>query len=218
MILYDPRRRSGLTEFGIDIPLLDSRAVKTFSHLATHPVLGRSIARWHISHTEAFITRADLMRVHSADYVERLYSDGLETEILKTYELVDDQGRYHRYRPEKAERPLGALFERALATAAGTYQCCRLALDSEFCYYFGGGTHHARYDTGSGFCLINDIVIALRRLQAERRIRNAWVIDVDAHKGDGTAALTRDDPSPPHPEHSCGTWVALGRPTVRRAG
>ena len=53
--------------------------------------------------------------------------------------------------------------------------------------------HHAQYDYGNGFCLLNDIVVGLRKLQHEKVIRRAWVIDVDAHKGDGTAALTRGD-------------------------
>jgi acetoin utilization deacetylase AcuC-like enzyme len=55
--------------------------------------------------------------------------------------------------------------------------------------------HHAHLDQGKGFCLLNDIVIALRKLQHAGEIETAWVIDVDAHKGDGTAALTQTDPS-----------------------
>jgi acetoin utilization deacetylase AcuC-like enzyme len=55
--------------------------------------------------------------------------------------------------------------------------------------------HHAQKDHGNGFCLLNDIVIALRKLQAEDVIKRAWVIDVDAHKGDGSAALTAGDDS-----------------------
>jgi acetoin utilization deacetylase AcuC-like enzyme len=82
-----------------------------------------------------------------------------------------------------------------LTKAAGTYQACLAALDEGFCFYFAGGMHHAQYDRGGGFCLVNDIVIAVRRLQAEGHIRQAWVIDLDAHKGDGTAALTADDDS-----------------------
>lgn len=53
--------------------------------------------------------------------------------------------------------------------------------------------HHAQADYGNGFCPLNDMVIAVRKLQAEGHIRTAWIIDVDAHKGDGTAALTRGD-------------------------
>jgi len=55
--------------------------------------------------------------------------------------------------------------------------------------------HHAQKDYGNGFCLLNDIVIAIRKLQTEKVIKQAWVIDVDAHKGDGTAALTAGDDS-----------------------
>jgi acetoin utilization deacetylase AcuC-like enzyme len=55
--------------------------------------------------------------------------------------------------------------------------------------------HHAKRDTGAGFCLVNDIVIALRKLQSEKLIQTAWVIDLDAHKGDGTAVLTAADSS-----------------------
>jgi acetoin utilization deacetylase AcuC-like enzyme len=55
--------------------------------------------------------------------------------------------------------------------------------------------HHAQKEHGAGFCMVNDLVIALRRLQSEGRIRTAWVIDVDAHKGDGTAAITAEDDS-----------------------
>jgi acetoin utilization deacetylase AcuC-like enzyme len=55
--------------------------------------------------------------------------------------------------------------------------------------------HHAQRDGGAGFCLVNDLAIALRRLQFEQRIRSAWVIDLDAHKGDGTAAITAGDSS-----------------------
>jgi acetoin utilization deacetylase AcuC-like enzyme len=70
-----------------------------------------------------------------------------------------------------------------------------VALEKKFCFVFGGGMHHAKKDYGAGFCLVNDIVIALRKLQAENLIRTAWVIDLDAHKGDGTAVLTQEDSS-----------------------
>jgi acetoin utilization deacetylase AcuC-like enzyme len=195
MIIYDPSRRVGLAEFGIEIPVLDARAVNTLAHLKSHPELGKRIDQWHIARITETIGREDLLRVHSPEYVARLYSDGLEAEIVRTYELLDAEGNFYRYNPQRAELPLSALFERTLATAAGTYHCCRTALERGFCYFFGGGTHHARRDTGSGFCLVNDIVIALRRLQAEQAIGSAWVIDVDAHKGDGTAALTEGDAS-----------------------
>lgn len=195
MILYDPEHKAGFQDFGIEIPIDDSKTVKTFQQLTAHPRLGACIDRWHLGHVDEIITREDLSRVHAPDYVQRLFSDQLETEIIKTYELVDAQGHYHRYNPRHAVQPLSILFTRILLRVAGTLQCCRTALDTGFCFYFGGGMHHAQRGYGNGFCLVNDIVIALRRLQFEKWIRSAWVIDVDAHKGDGTAALTCGDQS-----------------------
>jgi acetoin utilization deacetylase AcuC-like enzyme len=76
---------------------------------------------------------------------------------------------------------------------ASTIACCRLALEKKFCFALAGGMHHGQKDFGKGFCMLNDIVIAIRKLQAENQVETVWVIDVDAHKGDGTAALTRGD-------------------------
>ena len=195
MIIYDKNLKEGLAEFGIEIPVHHSRAATTFEKLSNHKLLGPKINQWHIPKVKEVITPKDLMRVHSKGYVSRLYSAKLEDEIIRTFELIDDKGRYYRYRPDKATLPLSQLFDRLLFKAAGTVQCCRVALEKGFCYNFGGGMHHAQRDYGAGFCLINDIVVALRKLQAENLIRSAWVIDLDAHKGDGTAVLTADDRS-----------------------
>jgi len=195
MILYDPRQAQSLFEFGIEIPVMDSRASETFARLSSHPRLGPRIAAWHIDTIQRQVTREDLLRVHSADYVGRLFSDGLEAELIRTYELIDANGNYHRFNPAVAKLPLTNLLDRVLARVAGTLQCGRVGLESGFCFYFGGGMHHAQRDYGEGFCLVNDLVIALRRLQFEKRIFSAWVIDVDAHKGDGTAAITAGDDS-----------------------
>jgi acetoin utilization deacetylase AcuC-like enzyme len=196
MILYDPTIPVSLVEFGILIPIQDSRAVKTYENLKNHPKLGPNLKRWHIDRIEETITREDLLRVHTPAYVEQLYGPQLETAIISTYELIDPEGNYYRYDPGRAVRPLTALMARILKKAAGTVQCARIALTRGFCYYFSGGMHHAHADHGSGFCLINDIVIAARILQAETSARRVWIIDTDAHKGDGTAAISAEDPTP----------------------
>ena len=193
MILYEENLNEGLLEFGIEIPVLASRAAKTFEFLKSHQSLGPRIDQWHIPKIEEQISREDLLRVHSKEYVEKLNSTGLEQEIIRTFELIDDQGNYYRYNPANATLPLTRMFDRTLVTVASTVQCCRVALDKKFCFGFRGGMHHGQKDYGNGFCMLNDIVIAIRKLQAEQHIRTAWVIDTDAHKGDGTAALTRGD-------------------------
>jgi len=195
MILYDENLNEGLLEFGIEIPVLASRAVKTFEFLKSHKILGQKIRQWHIPKIDEQISKEDLLRVHSNEYVEKLYSTGLEQEIIRTFELIDDQGHYYRYNPDNATLPLTRLFDRTVTTVASTAQCCRVALEKKFCFAFRGGMHHAQHEYGNGFCMLNDIVIAIRKLQAENLVRTAWVIDVDAHKGDGTAALTHGDDS-----------------------
>ena len=195
MIIYDKNLKEGLSEFGIEIPIHHSRAARTFEKLKDHEILGPKIDQWLVSRISETVTREDLLRVHSDEYVARLYSDKLEDEIIRTFELIDEKGHYYRYNPHNATLPLTQLFERLLFKVAGTVQCCRLALKKEFCFAFGGGMHHAKRDYGAGFCMVNDIVVALRKLQAENLIRTAWVIDLDAHKGDGTAVLTREDSS-----------------------
>jgi acetoin utilization deacetylase AcuC-like enzyme len=195
MVIYDKNMKEGLAEFGIEIPLPRSRAATTFAKLQSHPILAPRIDQWHINRINETITRNDLLRVHSTEYIARLYSDQLEEEMIRTFELIDENGRYYRYNPDKATLPLSGLFDRLLSKVAGTVQCCREALEKNFCFAFGGGMHHAKRDYGDGFCLVNDIVIALRKLQSETAIRTAWVIDLDAHKGDGTAVLTEEDSS-----------------------
>lgn len=196
MILYDPSIPVSLSEFGILIPIRDSRATRTFDALSRHPDIGPDQERWYVSSIDEVLTREDLARVHTARYLNRLYSPRtVADEIVATYELVDARGNYYRYAPQQALRPLSELFERIVHRAAGTVLCGRIALSQGFCFYFSGGMHHAHADFGSGFCLINDIAIAARKLQAEQRVGTVWIVDVDAHKGDGTASITAGDES-----------------------
>jgi acetoin utilization deacetylase AcuC-like enzyme len=193
MILYDPDIPVSLTDFGILIPVRDSRATKTFGALCRHPDIGPHRSYWHQPIIEEKLSREDLARVHTPHYLDRLYSQTLADEIISTYELVDPQGNCNRYAPQQAVRPLTELFERIVHKAAGSVQCSRIALDHGFCFYFSGGMHHAHADRGGGFCLINDVVIAARKLLAQHLVQTIWIIDVDAHKGDGTASLTAGD-------------------------
>jgi acetoin utilization deacetylase AcuC-like enzyme len=153
---------------------------------------------------EQAIGRSDLERVHSRSFVASLYEaegaggppkglSSLAKALLETYELYDEAGKLHRYEPDRAVKPLTELFGVILAQTAGTYLACRLALAEGpgFCYYLGGGMHHARYDRGSGFCLFNDVAIAAFKVLAETPVECVWIIDLDAHKGDGTAELVR---------------------------
>ena len=194
MILYDPRAHLHLLEYGIMIPVHDSRVYRTLQALGATD-LARPPACLETTITET-ISRSDVERVHAPTYTRRFFGEDAELEALALagFELVNPDGSYHRYDPAQARRPISDLRNPILMGCAGTWQTCLRALDRGFAYFLGGGNHHAHADHGWGFCLLNEIVIAARKLLAEGKAGRIWIIDIDAHKGDGTAALCRDDP------------------------
>ncbi|MBY0503129.1 MAG: histone deacetylase [Bryobacteraceae bacterium] len=86
------------------------------------------------------------------------------------------------------------LVERTCASVGGTLAAARNALERGWSGTLAGGTHHAFFAEGSGYCIFNDIVIAIRTLRAEGLITRAAVVDLDVHQGDGTALLLSGDP------------------------
>jgi len=199
MILYDPNAIVQYRNYGIMLPIVPDRGKQVLEFIgAVCPVLDFAGAKALLKEElpDLILNRQDLERVHSKTYTAELYSEKLKAHLLAAFELIDDKGQPNRYEPDKAARPLTDMFETILAQAGGTYLASALALthppvltNSHFCCYMGGGTHHARYDAGSGFCLINDIAISAFKILAEKPVRNIWIIDLDAHKGDGTAEL-----------------------------
>jgi acetoin utilization deacetylase AcuC-like enzyme len=86
-----------------------------------------------------------------------------------------------------------ALVRRSRRATMGTLMAARAALEDGIAGNLAGGTHHACRDHGEGYCVINDVVVAIRALRAEGRIRRAAVIDLDVHHGNGTAELLAGD-------------------------
>ncbi len=86
------------------------------------------------------------------------------------------------------------LVDRTLASAGSTLAGARWALTHGIAGGLAGGTHHAFRAEGAGFCVFNDIAIAIRALQKDAAIRRAAVVDLDVHQGDGTAAIFEGDP------------------------
>lgn len=122
---------------------------------------------------------ADVLRVHTAEYVRKLKAGSLSS--LEKMRL---------------EIPAGPETVRAFWLAAGgTILAAHNAVRDGFAANLSGGFHHAYAGHGEGFCMIHDVAIAIRSLQATCAIHNAMVVDTDVHHGNGTAAIFADDES-----------------------
>ena len=122
--------------------------------------------------------REAMTRVHDAGYVDAVQENGLTPLELRRLGFP--------WRPE--------LPERSLRTVQGTIEATRDALVTGTGLNLAGGTHHAFPGHGEGFCVFNDVAIAIRALQAEGRITRAAIVDLDVHQGNGTARIFADDP------------------------
>jgi len=88
-----------------------------------------------------------------------------------------------------------ALVRRTLASVGGTLAAASQAMDTGFGGNLAGGTHHAYRAEGSGFCVFNDLAVAILALRRDRDVRRAAVLDLDVHQGDGTASIFEHDPA-----------------------
>jgi acetoin utilization deacetylase AcuC-like enzyme len=146
--------------------------------ISKYPLLARQLL------AEGVLVEADVLEPEAID---------LETlELVHTYEYLD---KLQSARLSPAEqRRLGlpwseALWQRSRLASAGTLLAARAALSDGLAGNLAGGTHHAFADHGEGFCVLNDVAIAVSKLRAEGTIERAAVIDLDVHQGNGTAAI-----------------------------
>jgi acetoin utilization deacetylase AcuC-like enzyme len=120
---------------------------------------------------------ADILRVHSQDYVYKLKNGSLSAAEILRMEI-----------PYSKE-----LVEACWLAAGGSILAGQRALADGWSASIGGGFHHAYADHGEGFCVIHDVAVAIRRLQFDRAIKTAMVVDTDVHQGNGTASIFGGD-------------------------
>ena len=88
-----------------------------------------------------------------------------------------------------------AMVTRARAAVYGTVMAAHAAFEHGIAGNLAGGTHHAFFDRGEAYCLFNDFAISIALLRAQGRARRPFVLDLDVHQGNGTAAMFALDPS-----------------------
>ena len=124
------------------------------------------------------VSHADLLRVHKAEYIEKIDNLSLSKE---------------------EERKLGfpmvpSVKRRSYMATGGTVLAARLALQYQLACNTAGGSHHAFADSGNGYCVFNDVEVASHILLAQKLVQLILIYDLDVHQGDGTAEIFKNHP------------------------
>ena len=123
----------------------------------------------------------NLLRVHTADYLQSLQESEALTRILGV-----------EVPPHEAE----ATIDLQRLMVGGTIQATRLALRTGgVAVHLGGGFHHALPHAGMGFCVFNDVAVTIQRLRSRGYAERILVVDLDLHDGNGTRAIFARDPT-----------------------
>jgi len=143
-------------------------------------MLRQSLEKEGLFHVQqASLASADTVAlVHDSDYVDRFAAGTLDRAAMRRIGLP--------WSPD--------LVQRAFASVGGTISASRQALEHGWGATLGGGTHHALRSEGAGFCVFNDVAVAIHFLRKSGFIRHAAVVDLDVHQGDGTAEIFENDP------------------------
>jgi len=141
-------------------------------------------------HPSPACVREDLLSTHDAAYVDRVLNLALDDEDIRRIGF-----------PMKRENVI-----RSLASTGGTIACAKDVLGRDetpgrpaVAAQIAGGTHHAFRDRGEGFCVFNDIAVAINVVRNDEtygsrlRGRKILIVDLDVHQGNGTAKIFQDD-------------------------
>lgn len=119
----------------------------------------------------------DLLLVHTDDYISRLRGGSLTPKEIRKLGLPWSE----------------SLVRRSFLAVSGTVEAGRHSLVSGIASNLAGGTHHSFPDRGEGYCVLNDVAVAIAVLRRENPQLRFLVIDCDVHQGNGTAFIFRND-------------------------
>lgn len=118
-----------------------------------------------------------LQLAHDKTYIKRFQHNQLDSKELRKMGLPWSE----------------ALVKRSMISPNGTLMTGAIALNHGIACHLAGGTHHAHYDHGRGYCVFNDLAIAAKALVAQGKVERVLIFDCDVHQGDGTASILNDD-------------------------
>tara|TARA_Y100001970_G_scaffold291378_1_gene428305 strand:- start:939 stop:1832 length:894 start_codon:yes stop_codon:yes gene_type:complete len=150
--------------------------IKKFGKLANHLKENNIVKKFFVPKPCSFET---LNQAHSKDYITKIQN--------KTLDQLSQK---------KIGFPLNeSVVKRSFVATGGTVLASKLAINFGLACNTAGGSHHANYNEGAGFCIFNDVAVAARYLQKKGYARRILILDLDVHQGNGTADIFKKDNS-----------------------
>ena len=148
--------------------------IKKFGELADYLIKNKIVKKFHTPYP---CSEETLKRVHSANYIKNVKNKTLDANIIKKigFPLVD------------------SVVQRSLVATGGTVLAAKLAITNGVACNTAGGSHHANFESGAGYCVFNDVAVAAQYLLDRGLAGRILIVDLDVHQGNGSADIFKDN-------------------------
>jgi len=148
--------------------------IKKFSSLANYLLKNKVVKNFFIPKECSIET---LSKSHSIDYINNIKNKTLD---------------------KKSETKIGfpinnSIVRRSFLATGGTVLASKLALEHKLACNTAGGSHHASYNNGAGYCVFNDVAVAANYLKYKKKIKKILILDLDVHQGNGNSDIFKSD-------------------------
>ena len=148
--------------------------IKKFGELANYLLKNEIVKNFYNPYPCSFET---LRKAHSEQYIHNVINKSLDQSTIKKigFPLVD------------------SIVQRSLIATGGTVLAAKLAINQKIACNTAGGSHHANFDGGAGYCVFNDVAVAAYYLLERKLAKKILIVDLDVHQGNGNADIFKDN-------------------------
>ena len=148
--------------------------IKKFGALADHLLKNKIVKKFYIPQECSIDT---MKAAHSLKYINDIKNKTLDIKAQK-----------------KIGFPINdSVVKRSFVATGGTVLASKLALQSMIACNTAGGSHHATFDFGAGYCVFNDTAVAANYLKNKGYVKKILILDLDVHQGNGNSEIFKND-------------------------
>ena len=150
--------------------------INKFGELANYLIKNKIVKKFHKPYPCSDET---LKRAHSEKYIKDIKNKTLDENGVKKigFPLVD------------------SVVQRSLVATGGTVLAAKLAISNRLACNTAGGSHHATFDSGAGYCVFNDVAVAAQYLLDRGLAKKILIVDLDVHQGNGNSDIFKNNKS-----------------------